>query len=230
VRRLAAALIGLAIAVFVVGVALALLIQPPVTLVVAERFALAREAGLPRQRMLEIAEQVRAFVAGTSAQTLPGVVDGRPGFDEAAIAHLADVRSVIAGARIVTWGLALLLAVWLAAEVAGRRFDRIAAGMRAGAWWCLGLVLVAGLAGVFNFDALFSAFHGLFFAAGTWTFPSDSLLIQTFPEPFWATAAGLWAGIVLLGGAALGVGARLAARGDARPASIRESGSVGHGA
>jgi len=44
------------------------------------------------------------------------------------------------------------------------------------------LVVVAVLAATSNFDAFFTAFHGLFFKAGTWTFDADSLLIETFPE------------------------------------------------
>ena len=38
----------------------------------------------------------------------------------------------------------------------------------------------------FAFDAAFSLFHGLFFAAGSWTFdPSTDRLVQLFPEQFW---------------------------------------------
>ena len=48
-------------------------------------------------------------------------------------------------------------------------------------------------------DWLFTTFHGVFFAAGTWTFPSDSLLIRLFPESFWIAAAAAWAALVVLG-------------------------------
>ena len=220
-RRLATAAVGLSIAVFVVGAALFVLTQPPLTRLLAARFALAEQAGLPRERMLSVAEQVRAFVAGSGA-SLPGVVDGRPGFDAAAVSHLEDVRSVIGGARVVTLVLAALLALWLWLELARGRADRIAEAMGVAAWWCLGLVVLAVAAGIFSFDALFTAFHGLFFAEGTWTFAFDSLLIQTFPEPFWAAAAGLWAGIVLLGGGALWAGARAIRLSEARVAPVRK--------
>ena len=44
-----------------------------------------------------------------------------------------------------------------------------------------GLVLAAfcalGAWAAIDFDGLFAAFHSLFFQAGTWTFPYDSLLI-----------------------------------------------------
>jgi integral membrane protein (TIGR01906 family) len=208
VHRVWSALIGLALAVLVIGLALALLTQPLFTRTLSERFSLAEEAGLSRERMLEVAEQVRAFVADRGSTTLPEVVDGRPAFDAPSVSHLADVRRVIAGARLLTWVLAITLAITLAVAVARRRLDGIAVALRAGAVWCAAFVLLTVVAGLLDFDALFSSFHGVFFAEGTWTFASDSLLIQTFPEPFWATAAAVWAGLVLLGAVLLALGAR----------------------
>ena len=57
-----------------------------------------------------------------------------------------------------------------------------------------GLVLAAfcalGAWAAIDFDGLFAAFHSLFFQAGTWTFPYDSLLITLYPTAFgWAWAA-----------------------------------------
>ena len=229
-RRIATVLVGLALAVLVVGLALAVLTQPFFTRLLAERFSLAQEASLPRERMLSVAEQVRAFVAGPKGGTLPGVVDGRPGFDAPAVAHLADVRRVIAGARLVTGVLAILLALWFGMEAARGHLDRIAAAMRAAAVWCAALVVLAALAGMLDFEALFSAFHGLFFAEGTWTFAADSLLIQTFPETFWAVSAAVWGGLVLLGGSALALGSRAVQRAQARPLSSEEEGVLRNGA
>ena len=37
---------------------------------------------------------------------------------------------------------------------------------------------------IFSFSSLFSSFHSLFFAEGTWLFPSESVLISVFPEKF----------------------------------------------
>jgi integral membrane protein (TIGR01906 family) len=159
--------------------------------------------------MLEVAEQVRAFVADPAESTLPEQVDGRPGFDASAVSHLADVRRVIAAAQYATWVLAVLLGVWLGVELSRGQRRQAGHGLLAGAIWCAALVVLAALAGTLDFDALFSAFHGLFFAAGTWMFTSDSLLIQTFPEQFWATAAAVWAGLILLGAVGLAAGAHL---------------------
>jgi uncharacterized membrane protein len=94
------------------------------------------------------------------------------------------------------------------------RDDRRAIGwvLRAAAWGTLALVAASVAFGAADFERFFSAFHGLFFAAGTWTFPEGSLLIQLFPEPLWAAFGALWAAGVLLGVAALLATARALAR------------------
>lgn len=205
-RRASTWLVGLALAVFLLGASVVPLTIPAFTRIVASRTSLAQDAGLSQERILQIAEQVRQFVAGNDAQPLPSTVDGRPGFDEAAISHLLDVRRVLAAARIATGVLALVLAFGLAVEVARRRTDRIADALSAGAVWGVALVLLCVIAATSDFEAFFSAFHGLLFSAGTWTFPYDSLLIQTFPEPFWVSAGVVWGGLVLAGAGMLGLG------------------------
>jgi integral membrane protein (TIGR01906 family) len=152
---------------------------------------------------------VRAFVTDTEGPGLPKTVDGRPGFDAAAVAHLTDVRGVISGARTITGVLAAAVAAWLVLVIAKRRFDFIPPALFAGALGCVAVVVLGAVAGLLNFDALFTWFHGLFFSAETWQFPADSLLIEVFPEQFWATAAAVWAGLVLFGAGVLAVAGAL---------------------
>jgi len=57
--------------------------------------------------------------------------------------------------------------------------------------------VVLGALFVIAFDFAFSAFHALFFAAGTWQFGPDSNLIRLFPEPFWIRTS-LYAGFSIL--------------------------------
>jgi integral membrane protein (TIGR01906 family) len=205
-RAVSTILGGLALAVLVVGLALLPLLHPTFTKLVAERYSLSQEAGLPQSRMLSIAEMVREFVVDGDVDTLPATVDGRPGFDEAAVSHLRDVRRVLDAARVFTGVLAAAIAIWIAVEMARGRFATIASAMLAAAAFCVGIVVLGAVAGTMDFEALFTWFHGLFFSAGTWEFPADSLLIQVFPEGFWLTAGEAWAALVLLGGAVLGVG------------------------
>ena len=198
-------LAGLLLAVLVIGAALLPLTTSTFTRALARRYALAGEAGLPAPRMLEIAEQVRAFVISGRGDSLPATVDGRSGFDAAAVSHLVDVRRVIAWARLATGIAAILVASWIVLLVRRERVRALASACFAGAALCVGFLALAVMAGAVSFDALFTWFHGLFFSAGTWEFPADALLIQVFPEPFWAAAAAWWAGLVLLGAVLLGL-------------------------
>lgn len=202
-RSLSVWIAGLGLALVVVGTAILPLTGPGFTHALSARFSLAEEARLTPQRMLQVAEQVRAFVLDADGGTLPPTVDGRPGFDDAAVSHLIDVRQVLSSAKLFTGLVTALVTVWIAIELSRKRTARIAAALRVGAVLSLVFVAAAALFALTDFDSFFTAFHGLFFRSGTWTFPYDSLLIQTFPEPFWATAGGSWAALTILGAGVL---------------------------
>lgn len=179
-----------ALVVTAVGMPLVLLTSPVVTRSLSERYSLADEAGLSRERMTDLAEDVRAFVSG-GQNSLPARVDGRAGFDQGAVAHLLDVRAALRWGRVA----ALLGAAFALVTLAFLRRDPVVE-RRAFGWAAVTTIApmaVLGIAGAVDFDAFFSAFHGVFFAPGTWTFPWDSLLIQLFPERFWLVAALSWA-------------------------------------
>jgi integral membrane protein (TIGR01906 family) len=204
-RVLSAVVVGLMLAVFVVGVSLFPMLHPTFTRVLSQRYSLVAQSGLPQQRVLAIAEQVRDYVLDVDAPPLPQTVDGRPGFDATAVSHLNDVRRVIDVEQSVTGVLAAVLAVWIGLAIARRRLSAIGEAFFAGAACCVLLVVLGGLAGTMNFDNFFAWFHGLFFAAGTWQFPANALLIEVFPEDFWMACGVVWAGLILFGGLVLGV-------------------------
>lgn len=211
--------VGFALVLVVVGTAVLPLTAPGFTRALSGRFSLATQAGLPPERMLEVAEQVRAFVVTADADTLPETVDGRSGFDGAAVSHLIDVRRVLNAARLFTGLITALVTIWIALELARHRTRRIADAMRAGAILAVAFVVLAAAAAVLDFERFFTAFHGVFFHSGTWTFAFDSLLIQTFPEPFWVTSGAAWAVLMLLGaGALLGLARLLMAAHGTSPA------------
>ena len=215
-RRLVTWIAGFGLALFLLGLALMPLTVPGFTRIVGSRTSLAAESGLGPARMTLVAEQVRAFVVDGEAGTLPAIVDGKPGFDPAAVSHLLDVRRVLAYARIVTGILALVLLTGLAFEVAQKRTARIADTLCAGAFLATVLVLLCVIAATVNFEQFFTSFHGLFFKAGTWTFAEDSLLIRTFPEQFWTIAGASWAGLVLAGAGLIAAGACVLRSGQGR--------------
>lgn len=200
-RGIVVAVASLALGVVLLGLPTMLLQLPAVTSTLVARYY-DPAAGLPLPVALRTAEQVRAYTTSADAPSLPAEVGGRPAFDEAAASHLRDVRRVLEGARALTLASAALLAALLAFAVPARACRSIALVLRTGALGTLALALAAGTWGALDFDGFFAAFHGVFFAAGTWTFPYGSLLIELFPEPLWAALGALWAAGVLAGAAA----------------------------
>lgn len=103
-------------------------------------------------------------------------------------AHLVDVGGLLRA--ILGAGLGGLLILALARR-RQRAWLRVAA--RDGALLIAGGALIAAAAFAIAFDATFAFFHGLFFAAGTWTFnPATDRLVQLYPERFWILAALLF--------------------------------------
>lgn len=194
-RRAVLALAGLMLAVVAVGLPLMVLETPGVTRSLVARYAQDDRTGLPPARMLSLAEKVRSFVVRGDGE-LPAQVDGRAGFDASAVSHLLDVRGVLWWARLFTGLVAAVLAAGLGWAVARRQLSELAVALKVGAGMSVAAVLVAASVALADFDTFFSAFHGLFFESGTWMFPYDSLLIQLFPEPLWATLGAWWAALV----------------------------------
>ncbi len=202
---------GVALAVIAVGLGVALLSTSPFTRSLAVRYSMGGQAvGLSPQDTLDLVERVRVFVVRGDGE-LPVLVAGQPGFDVASIAHLEDVRSVLNSARVATLLLVIGVGLWIAATVRLGERTRVGVALKVGAAVSAVLVLLAAVAAALDFSAFFTAFHGVFFEAGTWTFPYDSLLIRLFPESFWVDAGMGWAALVLtIAGAYWIVGWRLA--------------------
>jgi integral membrane protein (TIGR01906 family) len=181
-----------------VGSSVLALTVPVYTSAMTQALGVPASSGLSASDVIHLSGEVRAFVADASYDPLPATWRGAPAFDAAAVSHLQDVRSVISVARLASGAAALLLAVYVAFGIARRRFTRLRSGMHAAAWALVAAVGLAAVAGLLDFDTLFSSFHSLFFASGTWTFPADSMLIRLFPEPFWIASGACWAALVLL--------------------------------
>lgn len=190
-------------AALVTGSAVIALTVPAYTSTMSQALGIPQTAGLPTADVVRLSGQVRALVADREYDPLPAVWKGAPAFDSAAVSHLLDVRRVIGAARVATGVAALLLAAYVAFCVGKRRLSTLGAGMRAGAALCGALIVLGVIAASVDFESFFAAFHGLFFAAGTWTFPSDSLLIRLFPERFWVASGACWAALLALGAVVL---------------------------
>lgn len=211
-------------AAVVLGSAVLALTLPVYTTAMTQALGVPASSGLSAADVVALSSDVRALVADTEYDPLPATWKGQPAFDAAAVSHLMDVRRVFSAARLAVGVVALLLATYVGWCVALRRFGPLSRGMTAGSALLAGGMALALLAGLLSFDALFTAFHGLFFAAGTWTFPADSLLIRLFPERFWAVSGAVWAGLTVAGAVVLALCARfLRANVAARNASRTEN-------
>jgi len=195
-------------AVLCVGAAVMALTLPAYTSSMTRALDVSRSSGLPGADVSQLSGAVRALVADAHYDPLPVTWRGLPAFDQAAVSHLLDVRTVIAGARLATGNALLLLLVYVGAAIAFRRLDRLREGLRAAAGMLSVAVLLAVVAAFADFEWLFTRFHGLFFTSGTWTFPADSMLIRLFPESFWVASGACWAALVMLAAALLWAVAR----------------------
>jgi integral membrane protein (TIGR01906 family) len=123
-------------------------------------------------------------------------LDGDPSIlDASERSHMADVGALVrmlVGLEVAAVVVLLITARWLRAERARRgRLLLGAAGAVGAAALALGIFFAVA------FEAAFTAFHAIFFQAGTWQFGPDSNLIRLFPEPFWFETS-LLAGISIL--------------------------------
>ena len=133
--------------------------------------------------------------------------------DEAEQSHMRDVRGVFAGFGLfVLAGAAFLVYVARRARARDSRRE-LWTGVRNGAAGLAVVITVLGGLSLVAFDAMFEAFHELFFPAGTFSFdPATSRLVQLFPDRFWSetTLAVGAVGLVVALGVAIVATRRLA--------------------
>ena len=109
-----------------------------------------------------------------------------------AVNHLDDVFGVVQAAK--WWLLAAVVAACVGCTATAfrggkRLLGRVLAG--AGVSVLAVFALLAAWVAI-DFDGFFAQFHLLFFAAGTWTFSWDSLLICMYPPEFWVGMGAIW--------------------------------------
>ena len=109
-----------------------------------------------------------------------------------AVSHLDDVFGVVQAAKC--WLLAAVVAACVGCTATAfrggkRLLGRVLTG--AGVSVLAVFALLAAWVAI-DFDGFFAQFHSLFFAAGTWTFSWDSLLICMYPPEFWVGMGAIW--------------------------------------
>ena len=114
-----------------------------------------------------------------------------------ALSHLDDVYNVIQKLKPFLYAAATAAyigCVALAFRCGRRALGRVLASAGLGV---LLIFLLLALWVALDFDGFFAAFHSLFFAAGTWTFSQDSLLICMYPPQFWLGMGVIWLTVTL---------------------------------
>jgi integral membrane protein (TIGR01906 family) len=208
--RAETALAAIALAIFVFGASVEILLAPFVTSYLVDHLDVSETASIPADEVRELAEGVRRFVTDADAPPLPAAHGGAEPFSAKAVSHLLDVRRVIVGSRIAMGLAAAGVAVWLVFGLMRGRRSALARGVKAGGWTAIGAVAAGAAAGLLDFDDLFAGLHGIFFDEGTWLFEPTDLLVRLFPIPFWVCCTVALAILAVTGGLLLlAAGARL---------------------
>ncbi len=126
------------------------------------------------------------------------------------ITHLDDCNNIVHFAYpfIAVCAIAAVAAlVWGAHR---RGAHRVGLMLRVGGIAVLAAFVALGVWALVDFNGFFTAFHGLFFSQGGWTFAYDSLLICALPTAFWMGMGFIWLLVsVVLSVLAILVGGRL---------------------
>jgi len=181
-RLLAGVAVGLATALVIVGVTIALFFNPAWVSVAQGRADAAAYTGWTAEQVDAVTRDIVLevwFGPGTFEQE----VAGEPVFTERERAHMADVRGVVLTFyAFVLLGGATLLVAGIASRGSPWFWRAVASGAKLLA---VGTIAV-GIAFALFFDTAFTIFHQLFFAEGSWTFdPATDRLVQLFPYQFW---------------------------------------------
>lgn len=157
-----------------------------------------RASGAPDLSGLDGTESANELASALSTASDVYVLDSE------AVSHLDDCNTV---ARVTYPALAVVaLGALVACIHLGRTRGRYALGgvFVAAAGIVLGALLAAGTWALIDFYGFFTAFHQLFFSAGTWEFSAQSLLICALPTEFWMGMGAIWLAVTALAAILLG--------------------------
>lgn len=158
--------------------------------------------GLAREERTELAltglESIRPGSEGVNLLERSRLPDGAPAFTAREIEHMADVRGVFTTALRLQLVAAVALALTALALSRTRLRHAVPLGLMLGALVTLAVAALAIPVILLGFEGFFARFHEVFFAPGTWTFPSSDTLIRLYPERFWEDVSQIVAGLTVL--------------------------------
>ena len=110
-------------------------------------------------------------------------------YTSAEMSHLEDVKVVMKWIDYLFYSSLLLSTLVL--TYFQRRKDILRKMLKYGGITTISLSGTILLFSLISFNFAFTMFHKIFFPQGNWTFPKESLLIQTFPLDFFIGISGL---------------------------------------
>jgi len=125
---------------------------------------------------------------------------GQKIFTESELSHMLDVKKVVQNALLAWYIIIGLSVAFLGWFLIMGQWGSMRQAFQAGGWVTLGLISALLVFLLVSFDTLFTRFHQLFFADGTWLFDESSTLIRLFPFVFWRDAFALVLTFTLLVG------------------------------
>jgi len=190
--------IGAALVIFLTGPLL--LFHPLYVGSAQEQFGVAESLGIPPSDVERLTGSILRdiFTGGSFEASLDGT---EPFLNASERSHMTDVSGLARTLAAIDI-LALALAIWAAWALRRDRHRRGRALVIAASTVGV-LAILASVAATVAFEPLFIAFHGLFFAAGTWSFPPGSHLTGLFPEALFSEAAILAGALILVSAGAV---------------------------
>jgi integral membrane protein (TIGR01906 family) len=138
--------------------------------------------------------------------------DGTPIYNQRELEHMHDVK-VLVQQMLTAWlivGIGLVgLGIW---AWRGNWLRSFWQSISRGGFIATALILGILLLVMVSFNALFTAFHRIFFEGDTWIFLYSDTLIRLFPLPLWQDAFIFMGVFSLAGGLVLGFAGRNLAR------------------
>lgn len=114
--------------------------------------------------------------------------DGTSIYNEREISHMVDVKILLQQTlRLFYIFLFVYIFIVIWAKIKNQLYWLWGAASKGG-WLTLGLIGAVLAAVMISFDALFTAFHKVFFVGDTWLFYFSDTLIRLFPMRLWQDA------------------------------------------
>lgn len=194
---------SLALAVSLIGAGFAACLPSSTTQYLSQKFSTGEASPFSQEQLLDAAMATHSYtVQDNDLEALYNTLYeiGEPyALDSEAISHLDDVYMVVTKAKYILLGIALLgLACFIALGMRSGK-KAVCIPFIGGAVGVVIFFLAVGIWALVDFASFFAFIHSLFFAKGTWTFPSDSLLISMYPIGFWMGMGKIWLATTLAG-------------------------------